>query len=254
MANNSQSIIVLGMHRSGTSTIARILSEAGVNMGQRLMGANESNPFGHYENRDFVELNDKILKQAGGSWNLPPEMENINILQREFTKEIKECINRNKKHIWGWKDPRSCLTINLFHKYLENPAYIICHRDSSEIAKSLWNREGINIEDGINIANHYKKELANFIKDIKSPILEINFVDLLNEPKKQINIILEFLNINITDKEKERLYSIIQDPKKVHKIMKWEMRKKPFKVFGIKILKAIGIYNYYRKLFKRDQY
>jgi hypothetical protein len=72
MKNTSETIVILGMHRSGTSTIARILASIGINMGERIMGANESNPFGHYENLDFVELNDEILINAGGSWKKPP--------------------------------------------------------------------------------------------------------------------------------------------------------------------------------------
>lgn len=62
-------VIILGMHRSGTSIIAGVLHTLGVYMGNKFIGAHWSNLLGHFENIEFVRLNDKILKNAGGSWD-----------------------------------------------------------------------------------------------------------------------------------------------------------------------------------------
>ncbi|HUU33183.1 MAG TPA: hypothetical protein VMW48_03915, partial [Vicinamibacterales bacterium] len=58
-------LIVLGMHRSGTSLAASLLADAGLDVGTRLLGANASNPRGHFEDEDFVELQQAVLRELG---------------------------------------------------------------------------------------------------------------------------------------------------------------------------------------------
>jgi hypothetical protein len=70
-------LVVLGMHRSGTSAITRTVNLLGVPLGASddLMPANEGNPTGYWESRALVDLNDEILACFGGSWSAPPILE-----------------------------------------------------------------------------------------------------------------------------------------------------------------------------------
>ena len=60
--------IILGMHRSGTSTVAGVL-----HLNKIIMGTHQNfwprpltqNPKGFYENYDFRKINDKLLNKAG---------------------------------------------------------------------------------------------------------------------------------------------------------------------------------------------
>ena len=67
-------ICTLGMHRSGTSLVARLLSLLGVHLGpdERVLTAGEDNPKGYWEHRSFVDLNDEILARFGGRWDQAP--------------------------------------------------------------------------------------------------------------------------------------------------------------------------------------
>ena len=69
-----KNIVVLGMHRSGTSMFAEIISRLGFYTGEteELLEPQEDNPKGFWERRDVVQLNDLILEEAGGSWFNPP--------------------------------------------------------------------------------------------------------------------------------------------------------------------------------------
>jgi hypothetical protein len=169
--------------------------------------------------------------------------------ETEYKDKIVSCIERNKASIWGWKDPRSCLTIDLFHKHLDNPKYIICYRNSQKIAESLFKRERIDFETGINLANYYKNEITEFI-NAKSSILEIHYECLLESPKEQIKKIIDFLNISLEPKVLSGLDKIIINPKKVHKLMKWEKVKTNIKKIVIRIMKTLKIYNIYRNIFR----
>ncbi|KSW10770.1 hypothetical protein CF15_08305 [Pyrodictium occultum] len=145
-----KTIIVLGMGRSGTSMVAGILHILGVNMGERLLGAHWSNPLGHFEDLDFVELNEEILRAAGGSWDNPPAREAILAVAPRFYDRIRPLAEeeRRRHEVWGWKDPRTSLTVELYLPHLENPYFIVCHRDWEAIARSLKRRDGMSIERG----------------------------------------------------------------------------------------------------------
>jgi len=71
----NKTVIVLGMHRSGTSMVSGVLNILGVDIGKDLLGNHWSNPLGHFENNDFRNLNTQILKEAGGDWLNPPSRE-----------------------------------------------------------------------------------------------------------------------------------------------------------------------------------
>jgi hypothetical protein len=62
-------IVVLGMHRSGTSAMTGLLSAFGPVLGEDLLPANEANPKGFFESRRLVELNNRILESVGSAWD-----------------------------------------------------------------------------------------------------------------------------------------------------------------------------------------
>jgi len=125
-----KTFIVLGMHRSATSLAAKGLHESGVYMGEDLLGKNSSNPYGHFENRRFVQLNDALLDRAGGKWDKPPEHARIIKAGQELSSRIEQTVAMESKghEFWGWKDPRTTLTIQCYWQYLTNPHLIICFR------------------------------------------------------------------------------------------------------------------------------
>src|SRR5215218_8748145 len=67
-------VAIVGMHRSGTSMVAKLLKRAGVHLGDEadLMPPAEENPEGFYEHLQFVKLNDEVLNVAGAGWDCPP--------------------------------------------------------------------------------------------------------------------------------------------------------------------------------------
>jgi len=65
----SKCIIVLGMHRSGTSAFTGVLNILGVELGSNLMEPTKENPRGYFEKRAVMEINDEILNILGSSWD-----------------------------------------------------------------------------------------------------------------------------------------------------------------------------------------
>lgn len=172
-----KAIVVLGMHRSATSMTSRALHNSNeVYMGHKLATASQpDNLKGHYEHVPVVWLNDEILKLAGGNWLNPPSREAIlevgkrRDIKEKIKKEIEEIkINaiKNNSTSYGFKDPRACLTIELYHPYLDYPQYIVPFKNHEEIAKSLVKRgDGVTtIEQGIKLSEIYYTRIIKFIQ------------------------------------------------------------------------------------------
>ncbi|SDC82678.1 MULTISPECIES: sulfotransferase family protein [unclassified Candidatus Frackibacter] len=226
--NQSKTVITLGMHRSGTSMIAGVLDKLGVNMGERMLGKDFSNPLGHFEDRRFISQNIKILEAANGSWDDPPTREAILRQKDKFQRKIKRLVNR--EGIWGWKDPRTSLTIELYLPYLINPYFIICYRNPARVALSLKRREErrrreaqkedsrkkksrsklITFKQGMKLKKLYDsriEELFYRFPDLNR--LELNYEEVMDTPEMWVKEITDFLNINVDKEEKEEAIDFI---------------------------------------------
>lgn len=146
---------VLGTHRSGTSLATRIVNLLGVDLGpeDHMVRAAPDNPRGFWEHRGIVKLNEEILEQLGGSTARPPafppgwetasDLEHLRdraqrIIQEEFAGKAS----------WGWKDPRSCLTLPFWQRLLPPMRYVICLRNPLDVERSLRRRDGLTAERG----------------------------------------------------------------------------------------------------------
>lgn len=250
MRNQRKTVVVLGMHRSGTSMVTGVLSRLGVDVGQELLGKHWSNPLGHFEDRDFLELNNRILEAAGGSWDAPPSEDAIRAQMANFIKEVKDVIGRKNSSIWGWKDPRTSLTIELYLPYLTNPYFIVCHRDFKAIAESLRQRDGMKIEQGIRLAGIYEKRIEDFFgahPELRR--VDITYEEMLAAPEKELRKIIDFLEIEVSQEQYQEALHFILPEEKIHWLSKKELMKarvgmikkavtKPWKIPGF-ILRKI---------------
>jgi hypothetical protein len=163
-----KTFIVLGMHRSATSMISRALHlSQEVWMGDDLYLGGESNPRGHFELIPVINLNNEILNEAGGSWDNPPMPSSIRELKGKFDNRMKKIILDLEKTAGkgsiGIKDPRMCLTIELWEPFFKNPHYIVTYRSTSQIAKSLTQRNGMTTEKAVKLTNEYNTRIMQFI-------------------------------------------------------------------------------------------
>ena len=142
MSKDTPVIICTGFHRSATSLCSHILSDAGVNMGSKLIGAHISNPDGHYEDIDIVKTHDTILESLGTSWK---HTGNVALaLSTEQQEELSQYATQRDSEgtLWGFKDPRSALFLEQWAETLGKRCnYVITFRHWSSCAQSLYNRD-----------------------------------------------------------------------------------------------------------------
>ena len=172
MDKKIKTFVVLGMHGSGTSLIAKAMASE-INMGDILCKSNLLRKNGFWEDFEIVTIDREILKKAGGNWKDPPKRESILALKDEFEPQMKSIVKRNnKKGLWGWKNPITVLTIDLWYPLLTNPHIITIFKDPKKVAKTLSTGEKSSIQrfqnhdNGITLAKEYNKRIMDFLKSI----------------------------------------------------------------------------------------
>ena len=152
-AAGASAILVLGMHRSGTSALTGMLHHLGVALGERLMPATGDNPRGYWEHTDIVEVHQNILAALGSSWDdiraLPAGFEHSPAAV-EGRRDLAAILRRDfaGAALWGLKDPRLCRLMPLWSVLLDeervSPRYILAVRHPLDVAASLDARDGIS--------------------------------------------------------------------------------------------------------------
>jgi len=134
-------LIVSGFHRSGTSMTMQALVNAGLNGGNSLIGANPTNPDGHFEDVETVNLHDAWLRELGSDWCHVGELPKIDAAQaRRGITTIRDRLAESQQH-WGIKDPRACLFLEHWFKTLKNPAGVFVYRHYASCLHSLQRRQ-----------------------------------------------------------------------------------------------------------------
>jgi hypothetical protein len=132
-------------------------------MGESLIGADGSNPWGHYEDREASLINRWILRQAGGDWRHVPSRQAIAAVNADA--RIAAFIDkRDAQHeVYGLKDPRLALTIDLWTRHLAYPIWIRTVRPLEESAASLVKRNGMKLVEAKALTGEYEWRLFSFL-------------------------------------------------------------------------------------------
>lgn len=144
-------VIILGMHRSGTSAVARVLNMMGAYLApeQQIMPPTSDNPKGYWERLDVMQLNDRILQAGNSDWQnvLHFDAQRISASNKKaFRHEINKLVCAlDANRPWMLKDPRLCITFPLWREHLELPICIHVYRNPLQVARSLHKRDGIPI-------------------------------------------------------------------------------------------------------------
>jgi hypothetical protein len=138
-------LLVLGMHRSGTSMLTRLLNLMGAYVGAEhvMQSSDDANPKGYWERNDVMEVNDTILNLHGCTWGRVADWSfgQPHPLPPELLHRLRYIVlGMDGFRPWVMKDPRLCLTLPCWTPFFEVPAAVLMHRDPLEIARSLEQR------------------------------------------------------------------------------------------------------------------
>lgn len=158
MTPTGQPLLILGMHRSGTSYLAALLQSMGVFIGDELVGPQKGNPRGHFEALPILHFHEALLAEAQGDeaptfdkgiFVARPIHPAYSMSQRDAARSIVAALQRNGP--WGWKEPRTCLFLDLWHEVLPQAQAVIVYRHPLEVHQSLLRRGhwGLSLDPGL---------------------------------------------------------------------------------------------------------
>ncbi len=203
-------ILVLGMHRSGTSMLTRGLQVLGVSLGSNLIppavGINDK---GFWEDNDVVELNEEILRALGRTWlntlSEINETEMTKIYRLGFFDRAVDLIKKKTENIpvFGLKDPRISRLLpfwfDVFARCDLRVDCLLALRNPMSVADSLVKRDGILRERG------YQLWLAHTLEGLQYSLRAdslrgiIDYDNYLETPRDHLQALASMLTLSIGD-------------------------------------------------------
>ena len=153
-AANKVALLVLGMHRSGTSACARIANLLGAELPDEILPANEGNDSGYWEPQAVVDFNDRILEISGFGWDDPVSEAAIagrlGAAERDAAAELVKTAYDGATLI-VLKDPRCAMMPAFWIEAVRaagyTPALVHCTRPAADVAASLNRRDDMNLDE-----------------------------------------------------------------------------------------------------------
>jgi hypothetical protein len=190
-------VYVLGMHRSGTSALTRVIDLLGVPLADRgLLGPSEKDPGGYWEPEDLVTFNMSLLERLGGRTMAPPPLEISahagHLLRAQIPAARALFRSLHPGEQWAWKDPRNCLLLPFWRAALDDrPVVVLAHRDPSEVAASL-HRRGPKVGAAAIVRwEEYARSAMFASRDL--PRLVVDYHDLVADPGHTVGRVESFL-------------------------------------------------------------
>lgn len=174
-------VVLLGMHRAGTSLCAKILQRLGAALGSPLTNPGFDNPDGFQEHEIVLECHRMLLEATDADWdtihlvNPPRDLvegdERLAVTRNRLRDLVAEQVEAAGSCVWAFKDPRTIRFLPLWRQVFAElqlqPIWIVAVRDPGSVAASLFARDGIDLAIGELLwAEHYLEALRHVGSDI----------------------------------------------------------------------------------------
>lgn len=198
-------VCITGMHRSGTSMIARLLQRCGLYLGAGgdLLPPAPDNPNGFWEHAEFVNINEALLNDLGGGWDYPPPLPD----DWPDQPPVAELHSRARalvasfegKGLWGWKDPRSSLTMPFWRRILPGLRVVLCLRNPHEVALSLRQRSRHSYALGMSLWQAYNRSVLDTVDP--DACLITHYDAYFDDGRAELRRIRDFLGLPVSDEQ-----------------------------------------------------
>ena len=164
------------------------------------MPARSDNPDGFWENLQFVAINDEVLNQLGGAWDLPPPADADFKSPRLDPLRIKARLQLEKFNsvpAWGWKDPRNCLTFRFWRDLLPSLKVLLVVRNPLEVAYSMEKRNGTSYSFGLRLWEIYNRRLLGSATG--EELLITHYDSFFEDPESELRRVTSFIGLTSSE-------------------------------------------------------
>jgi hypothetical protein len=202
----ARAVLILGMHRSGTSAFARGMQALGVYLGTNFLDTRPDNPTGYWEDKQICELNERLLAEFGlkwtdaslidpASWRQPA----VESLRAEAAKYLR--VNFMGHTLWGYKDPRTVRVLPFWQSVVRrlkvDECYLVAIRNPLSVAASLFQRQGM---DTVTAHRLWLVYIVPYLNELTNHRFVVADYDLLMaQPQGQLERIARALDIPLDE-------------------------------------------------------
>jgi len=225
-------IIVSGMHRSGTSLTASLLAALSMHLGDQLLPGDSHNPPGYFEDIEFLGFHREVLSQlcvpderGHSDWGWT-ESESLDVGRfSEFRDQAQRLLmaRTDTTGPWGWKDPRTSLFLDFWDSLLEEARYVLVYRFPWDVADSMQRLEAEvflrNPEYAYRIWAFYNRRLRDFYEEHSDKCLLVSINALRENVDRFVKLLTDKLGLptqasGLEEIFKDHLFKTIggQDP------------------------------------------
>lgn len=215
---SSRAVIVLGMHRSGTSALARGLQMLGVYLGNDFLSPQPDNPTGYWEDRSIFEINERLLAVFGLKWEHVALIDDAQWHDQGVESLLAEAVQYLRTHfvsnsLWGFKDPRTIRLLPFWRSVLQrlevDERYLVVIRNPRSVASSLMRRQGMDALTAHLLWLVYVVPNLSLIAD--RPFIVADYDLVMSDPRRELERIAHGLDIPLDDTGKAGISEFATD-------------------------------------------
>jgi hypothetical protein len=215
---SKQAIIVLGMHRSGTSLLSGLINLLGIDVASNMMTPKSDNPLGFFEPQTLVNLNNKFLGLLGYDWQTPLPIEInwfLDPLRKQDIREASDFLNQefSESQLFTFKDPRLCRLLPIWQRALQENnigvKYLVIFRNPLAVCSSLSVRNGLEYDHSILLWYLYNTDIIRFIKQQQLAFC-VSYENLLSQPLLVSEKIINFIGLKDVKFDEKSIYSSVK--------------------------------------------
>ncbi len=198
-------VLVVGMHRSGTSAVTGALASLGLlaPSDDDLLGPGRGNELGHFESRSLTDLDDRLLSRFGGRFDRPPTLpagfedyEELADLRAEapavFAAAFDDKAGADVAPAALFKDPRLALLLPFWRSVLARPlAVVLVARHPLEAARSLAARDGTPLVRGLALYERHVRAALSASAGL--PVFVCDYAEVLADPSALVPALADLL-------------------------------------------------------------
>ncbi len=199
-----RTVVVLGMHRSGTSLVTRSLGALGVCLGADLLEPMENvNPVGFFEHKRVVDLDRRLLDMLGRAWNtldMPTAEELTGPVVAALHNEAVQLVRQEgaDRALWAFKDPRACRLLPFWQRAIRqagrDPVYLLVLRNPLDVAHSLAVRNEYTLSYSLLL---WLTHVQGIVNHLDRPALVVSYEAMLDAPQRQLERMAAFFGLSL---------------------------------------------------------
>jgi len=203
-SSDRTAVLVLGMHRSGTSALTRTLGLCGAGLPAHLMPASEDNPRGYFESQPVYQLHEELFQATGRAWDdltAPSTGWQGSPAAQPWADRAAEVLEKefDGPGPFVLKDPRMCRLLPLWRRALRqagtHPACVLVVRNPLDVAASLGRAHGTGPRHALLLWLHHFLLAERDTRDL--PRTFVRYEDLLADWRGVVGRIARDLGLSL---------------------------------------------------------